>query len=235
MGKNPSFPRIIEFNGLPGSGKTTIALILKELIEDRINTQALREYYRYSFQANPYSMFLSPSYYFTISKVRYYSKFFKDNRSLPVDLNVTKYLRMYKQFISDYNDGILVIDEGIVQMLISVAYDQLISNMNPLSQVISSLQLNKLPILFVNCNLDEESTAYRIKNRLPNGCRLENLSNEKMQSTLITQSNNFDVLRSQLFHCYTDMLSLDIYTSVKPENNAALVLDFLQSRYANEV
>ena len=61
MAISSSKPIVVEFNGLPGSGKTTIARILQEKLK-QAGIPTISRYARHRFLNNVYSIWLSPKY-----------------------------------------------------------------------------------------------------------------------------------------------------------------------------
>ena len=115
---------IVEFNGLPGTGKTTISRLLAENLVKEYD-KVFCGYYRHSYQDYTYSMFMSPSYYCRALSIYRYSRCFITPKSIRYSLVPLKYIRMYEHFVKDKVNGGLIIDQGFIQGLISLAHNEL--------------------------------------------------------------------------------------------------------------
>ena len=192
-------PLIVEFNGLPGSGKTTLANMLKSKFE-ALGLPVHTRYYRYPLPKRRYLPLIMPRYYGLLFDINRLSKTLSSKKELYIKLSFINYIQMYRDFITDKKDEIMIVDQGLIQSLISLAYDDIINNVHPLKHLLYDSKLFDLPILFVNCYLEPEESHNRIKTRplKKGGFRLEYVDDNKILDILRTQENNFNIIRKEI-------------------------------------
>lgn len=229
MADASSKPRIIEFNGLPGTGKTTLARLVGDLMKNEPDVYGpiYYSYYRYKFQKNRYSMLLSPGYYVLIYKLWKYSRLFKTPRRLDYCLHALKFVRMFRQFLKDVPNGILIIDQGVIQGLISIGHDELFPSEVGIVDIISNCNIEKMPILIVNCSCDYTDNIERLLNRHNQNSRVQKYSLEDMKNLLILQTCNFNTLRQLLTDNYPSLVELDINTNISTDENVKKIIDYM--------
>lgn len=227
-------PIIVEFNGLPGSGKTSLANLFRTELES-LGVKVFTKYYKYTIPNRRYLPLFMPKYYRVLYNVDRLSRTFPTSKELYLKLSFVNFIHMYNTFISDSNSGVLLIDQGIVQALLSLAYDDLFPDSIETQKMIRSLledcHLFNLPIFFINCSTSVELSKDRIRSRpRKNGAfRLESVENDSdLTDILKIQDNNLKNLRNILKdmapnRCF--YLNMDNPLNV----NVALLSSFLKS------
>ena len=175
---------IIEFNGLPGSGKTTVAKILKKKLEEKYGVEVRSHYERKTWHRNVYSILLCPRYYKLLISINNYSKLFFKKKAFVRRLKIANFVREYRNFLSDNNRSVLLIDQGIIQAVISLAHQDKLPSPDSLGDVVCKIGIATLPIVIVNCNLSPEISAERVKTRPSNGCRVEKMDEQDLLDSL---------------------------------------------------
>lgn len=217
---------IIEFNGLPGTGKTTISRLLAENLVKEYD-MVFCGYNRHSYHDYTYSMFMSPLYYSRALKFFSYSRYFVTPRSIRYSLVPLKYLRMYDFFVKDKNNGGLIIDQGFIQGLISLAHNELFPHTKSLGYLLRTSGLNDLPIVIVNCNCSLDRTIDRLLTRPVQGSRLQLMNKEELKVTMTVQEHNLQTLRSLLIETCPNTKCVTIDTELSPEYNVGLIKNCL--------
>lgn len=225
---------IIEFNGLPGSGKTTISKILKEKLTKDYGIEVKSRYARRSRHRKAYSILLCPRYYRLLISLNKYSKLYGTKRSFVRRLSIANFVREYYNFVFDNKKCALLIDQGIVQGIISFAHQDSLTTSEYLDDVLLNCGFEKLPIVIVNCNIDIEEAVKRLNQRPQNGCRVEKMSKENMLQTMKTQCRNFSIIRSLLESKFSQLIMIDINTDAFPEENAYRIIHAIQSKLISE-
>lgn len=206
-------PVIIEFNGLPGSGKTTIARALGNSIESMGMTVSYH-YYRHNYQMYPKSILLSPKYIPVVKALSDYARLLPNRQYMPRVLTMVNFLRMYRNFIKDRGSDFLLIDQGIIQSFISLAHQDQLKKSPRLEKAFKCMHLDNLPVLFVNCNVREDTSNARIISRSSNGCRVESMTDEARHRTLKMQEDNFSYLREVIKESLTSYIDINTDNSV---------------------
>lgn len=216
-------PIIIEFNGLPGSGKTTVAKALQNKLEsEKVST--LFWYDRKWTIRNPRSMYIYPKYWRIIKDgFRYAKTLNKDDFSYRI-VSMVRFIRMYRDYITDRPVDILLIDQGVIQSFISLAHTECLLDSNILTTFISHMHLEDLPLILVNCNVREDISNRRIISRPSNGCRVETMSDSTRKQTLRTQIDNFCFIRDKVKEVCPLAVTVDINTEDTIENSVNCIM-----------
>ncbi len=227
-------PIILEFNGIPGTGKTTIANELSKLLEHEGFSVKLMYYHRiweryhYPFLIIPFSPHLYKLVCMFSNSIK---PFRKRTHQSSVLFFVRNYIKAQKYCDSDF----LLIDQGIVQDLNTIAWlDRLLDfNKKKLSTVIEAIK--KKGVLFhrIDCLNNIELSMERIKKRPPKNHYFEDIPSEQLNEALLTQSANFNYIRSICNEVLTNQKVITIDTSLLPKENALIIKDFVCSILEN--
>lgn len=220
---------IIEINGLPGIGKTTVAKALGSILEENKR----KCIYRYETQKSFVERYIgylfdgSIPLYFLLSK---YVKTFENDRMnrIRIASTVVFYYRMYRDFEKKHLDEIMIIDQGIVQALISIAYASAIPSFFELEAIIEYIE-KKVHFLRIDCINAISISNDRIITRNTSAGRLDVLKEEKRVSVLEIQKHNFKVVRAVSDRISANLLT-PIDTQSRPEVNAELIVGVLREK-----
>ncbi|MBD5136085.1 MAG: hypothetical protein HDT39_09030 [Lachnospiraceae bacterium] len=199
MGRNISKTIIIELNGCCGCGKSTLAAVLGNMFKDKK--------IRYITLNNLLDRNRTKWYHNLPGKNRELGyKLFRYSCSiLPVRFDRMKYfkhvLNIYnaiEQVTEEHEYDIILLDEGILQGLSSIAYQDIICKREVTKQIINLLYKDK-EYYVVNCNLDYEELLFRINKRKRNAGRIDQYKEAgELESILKSQYKNLSRLRSLL-------------------------------------
>ena len=218
---------IIEFNGLPGTGKTTVAGNLKmRLIERGILCHT-------SFQSKKtLKNFLSDVLeYMKIKCIlkNYINSFAFNHNRHSRDKMIGQFFRSYKAFLKT-KGMILIKDQGFVQALLSIAHLDTITNIHHIEVFGDYLRTHKIYFLRVDCISDKDISYERIQNRESNKARLDNMPSSELEEALVIQSKNLSIIRAAFDNVLNDkknILVIDTKNSVK--KNTDIILQRIDS------
>jgi hypothetical protein len=195
---------IIEFIGLPGSGKSFYSNRLKILIEKESTSCDIytRDTVDYSIlKLLDYASFFWRTRYFSlvimlalIFNIRYDIK-----KTYTLFLGVKETFKLYTYIYKNNKNSIYILDEGINQRLISIFFFNNFFFNKGLFKVSLKLLNNKsLPDYLVYIDRDIEQSLKQAKKRL-NGLpyRFRNFKNSKLHTVFYNQISGFDMLLQQ--------------------------------------
>lgn len=200
MGQVSGKPLIIEFNGIPGSGKTTTAIEVRKCLRDmKIKEISSRKIVRYRAKWKDFiSSKETRSVYIVFLKVYFLIRPMTWERLKFMNLTFNYWLGVKNaQSPKNRKSGICILDQGIIQGFVSMTYRGKIRNEKKFFQYIGQV-MNRLDnILCINCDIDVDVSIERIRaRRLSNNGRLEQLRNDyELKKILIEQNRQFSNIR----------------------------------------
>lgn len=215
---------IIEFNGLPGTGKSTIANYVESVLKGQ-GCVVYREYFCNQHQRNNKSLFFSMRWIMVISRLYLLSLSIKPlkNRINGV-IAFAKYLRMYYVFYKKETNAILITDEGIIQAITSIFHLDRLEDDSIVKKILNWVNDRGMLIFRVDCKSDVELSSSRIEQRGLTGARLDSLEPKKRIDALMTQAANLDVIRSLTSEAL-DWSAIAIDASLSPGYNAQIICE----------
>jgi len=218
MESNSGEPIIIEFNGLPGCGKSTISKQLKKELED-LGHDVYLTYKRKYTPHNIYWILLNPKYWKIVFFTIRYSRLFIKRRPLIRLVQIAGFIRKYNHFISDNQKGIMIIDQGIIQSIISLAHEDKLIESTRLTRLIKVSGINTMPLHLINCHINPDVAESRMVNRPYNGARIGRLSKEERSKAIEIQKQNLSFIRNQIRTSFPNVSQIDINTECSVETN----------------
>ena len=224
---------IIEFNGLPGCGKTTIA----EALLKRLN--AYKATVLYDIPGGIIHRLFKAFVDGSIPFILYCLLILKDFKSST--FSEKKYYLMtayghYQQYLHfmNYSDKrYLVVDQGLVQDIISFAFRDKLENEKYVEQLINfCLKKYNGSLLVVNCSVSVETSLQRISKRgKTDGSRLDRIyreSPEKAVETLMVQQSNFSCIR-QILNAIGKDEQVFVDCNAEAEYNSGLIVEAIKT------
>lgn len=231
MGRNSQPKLILEFNGLPGSGKSTISSELESLFNNN-GISSIRSYYSKGFHRNNKTLFLNPKWCYVIICLFFFAmKVYprKDRKSGVIAF--VSYLRMYTDYLRAAQDTILIADEGLVQAITSFFHLDAISSHRQIERFLSFIKKDKIEFIRVDCQNEIDIAFSRIKGRGETGARLDVMEGKELMEALVVQSDNLRLIRDIFSNAlYQRVIHID--TKLSPAFNASVIYNEL-SLYIN--
>lgn len=205
-------PIILEFFGLPGSGKTTIALLLKDRLQDAGYDTAAKPGLANWVQQTPLLkktslLFSHPIY--TLRGLSVLSPWFltsfdnsMDNKMLFRWLTSSLYL---DAFVKNQTPNICILDQWSVQMLWSAFYEQNLPGQELFNRYISYAEAF-LPRKYIFFKLRPEVASLRIVNRKNGDSRLDGLKPDVVTQKLLVSEALINKLAEALNQNDCDVL-----------------------------
>lgn len=217
---------IVEFNGLAGLGKTTVANILKEdLSKDGYKVIGQ---YRHGFLQAKHPISCIPYSFSLYRKVKRYADSivpFRKNRKYVYWTN--HYVRMYKSIERYTGADFAIIDEAIIQFLVAMGLNDHFPQSELMDDVVEKIKQMGVSFVRVDCENHIESSYERIKSRPPKGMYYENWSKEELIGQLQAESYNFEYLRKVFSKVYPEQTVIKIDTLDSPKENARIIKEII--------
>lgn len=200
-------PIVIEFNGLPGCGKSTTARALKDRL-NKLHHTSVTSYYKTSLYKKKIVQLFWHKNIVLIFRLLRLALLQKDvYAALPGLLAICRYNQMYHMYAKNRND-VLLIDQGIAQGFLSMSHTNHFARPDLIEKIASTLNLQDIKFVMVNCDISVEESLCRIQKRHTNGGRLDNMDNIDLTNALKVQDMNLRTIRS----CLTRKMPLDSIT-----------------------
>ena len=220
---------IIEFNGLPATGKTTIANALVSLLEED-GIKCVRHFLKHKWQRNGRTVFLSPKLMRLFVLLKRFAGNIKPRRNRFTHIMGEMYhYRSYCDFLYDHEEKrVFIVDQGLIQSIISIAHTDKILDEGALKKVVSYYSANNIEFFSVNCKVDPNLSFERIRNRPDNTARMHQIPREQLLQAMRMQADNFDMVR----RCFADQLNVkvvNIETELDPSENARIIYNSIKN------
>lgn len=217
--------KIIEFNGCCGCGKSTLAavlgkrfkentiryLTLSELLNQNISYQNIFDYKHIVFELLKFCFTILP---FRLNRIHYFKHVLKLHIAIELVIKEGRY---------DY----ILLDEGIVQGLSSIAYTDIITK-KAFAKSVTRFMFKDQDYFIVNCNLDYNELLRRINIRKRNVGRIDQyFDRNEMLSVLKSQYKNLTRLRGILPN---NVEIIDLNMDCETKDNVEVILDKIERK-----
>ncbi len=214
------YPLIVEFNGLPGSGKTTTSNCLtKKLEEAGINVENLSDLIK-KYKIGKAKAIIKLLKDGKILLLLYLFCFFISFKSFRLRRlkhvkNICLYYVAYAEACNKSKKTVLVIDQGIIQAIVSVAHLDHLREKNKLKKIFYTLG-EKFNYLCVSCISNEEISSQRVIKREINQGRFDRMEKKDLINNLRIQNRTFTNVRKWLAESRTiSQIEIDMKNQVK--------------------
>lgn len=225
---------IIEFNGIPGSGKTTLSNDLIADLKDSENSieslkkllkkpskRNIRQLISFLIKIKPSS--LKAGYYVLMDLFRN-KKIDKDNLLRIYALIIV--FDFYQKKGSKDLKEIIVADDGIIQQVISLYFGSELRLDQYLTKFIKYTKKRIPNLIIININLNIDQTFNRLKKRNSNISRIQTVDEITALQILRVQENNFKEIRKIINEVGIE--SFDITTEISRESNVMLLENYIK-------
>ena len=141
------------------------------------------------------------------------------------------FYEMYKDFLANCNRGVLIMDQGIFQNVISSIHLDKEIDVDKLRNLLYAYKKTGVIFLRIDCNLDIESISERIINRTHGESRVDLIDENERVKILIQQANLFRVVRDCFLVYYSTCQSFSIDTKCSVEDNAGKLVSIIKSHF----
>ena len=203
---------ILEFNGLPGSGKTTVSERFKELYGEELDID--RKFNCYDSGKSGWRCYLSfivkGDLIQLFNLVRYSLSLKRPGLFMHILRSVYIFSISYRRFVEQKKEKWMISDQGIVQAVISMCYPQEFKG-GKLPEKILKRMFSKYNIVVVNCISDTEISTERILSRKKQTKgRLDKLDEAQLRKALEIQENSFECVRGILNRINVKQIDIDM-------------------------
>lgn len=226
---------IIEFNGIPGSGKTTLTNdLIIDLKKNEDSIEILKKRLKKPSKKNARQLIgfllgIKPSSikagYFVFMDLFKNKKINKENLLRIYSLIIV--FDFYQKQCRLDNEEIIVADDGIIQQIISLYYGSELRLDHDLTKLIKYIKKRIPNLMIININLSIDQTLKRLKQRNSNISRIQTVDEITALQILRVQENNFKKIRNVINEVGIE--NFDIATEVSREINLVLIEKFIKA------
>lgn len=216
---------IIEFNGLPGTGKTTIATHLKKMLDEAgIHNEFYGRIPCYSKKENfNLALKYGKKFSFEFFKFVLCRDWNVTKNRIKIAISVIAYYNFYFRCNKEKTPQVLLIDQGIIQGLISVAHTDEIKKKKRIDKIIKTIK--NLDIRYISSIANAEISKERLVHRENGGSRFDKMNEIEREKNLYAQQKNFEIIRSSINEVIDSKYLIEIDTSIEPQQNAKIIFD----------
>lgn len=218
---------IVEFNGLTGLGKTTVA---KALIDEltKQGSRVIDKSYRYCYfhsMHHPFPELFSPHLYWLVES---FARSLTPQKKRSHVNKISYYAQKYKSIIKHSHADFAIIDEAIIQFFAAIAFNDIIPVSEKVDVIIKKLKKLNIDFIRVDCVPNVIEAEKRIMSRPSKKLKVERMPKDDRLHKLETEAANIDYLRSVFSKVYKNQHVITIDTTkTSPLDNARVVMDFI--------
>lgn len=223
----------VDFNGIPGCGKSTICKkTIRKLEENKLTVRFLQDdIKRYSLKKimMPFLILhetLQGGGGIVIKYIKLYNSLPKKTRQKEkVIFEALKNYMLARKITRECDADYVFSDQCIIQNLLSCFHDQKIENMSIIRDIIEQVLVDFEEFIRVDVNVDIEVSKSRIIERNAKGGRLDRIDKQCLLPILSIQKENLKKIRL----CGSGMKSLAINSYNEADKNAEYIVESVLS------
>lgn len=195
---------VLEFNGLPGSGKTTVSdNLVKKIKENNKNVITLSDVL-YNTTLPFYNRYIQlvisllswRDFIINLYTIRLFLRFRINKESI---IFLTRFIILNHKLgrmIKKNNYDVLILEEGIIQYLTSIPHDKRVCR-DKVTKALCLLLKNKFSdIVHIQCEIDINNCVKRIQSRKNPNNRFDQVEGKKLFKLLKVKEYNLNIVRS---------------------------------------
>lgn len=236
MGKHlKKFPLIIEFNGLPGSGKTTLSSHIADYLnKNNIRCLLYQDYLKLNSRKS--KVLKVSNFLFELMKPSnwpfiYYSTSFLKSAGLWSRDRISRLRSMFymymniKKLIKKESIDVIIIDQGVIQTIISILFLKNLSCEEQVNKILECLSETITKFCIINVHVDVDLVSQRIVKRQKMSSRIDRMNEEEARDYLLANSRNFNKIRKIISEINIQHLNIDTFLDVK--KNSRIITDWI--------
>ncbi len=225
--KNTERTIIVEFNGLPGLGKTTVAnALINNLIECGSTVDnGTNRYSRLQTRRSPVPELFNLDLY---RQVVNYAKTIPPLERNRKHLNWVNYFAWkYKLIEKKCEADFAIIDEGILQFFASIAHPDNMPQSSQVDAIVGKLKDLGISFIRVDCVNHVDEAVSRVISRPARGLAFESMSPNYLYESMKNWAANLDYLKTVFSRIYNDQKVVTIDTKDSVEKNVSIIKGYL--------
>lgn len=214
---------ILEFNGLPGLGKTTVAeALLNELKNSGYDVEDWKKKYCWlQKKHSPLPELYNLGLYHLVAK---YAKLIPPINQKRKHLNWTnfyvwKYKTIEKYSVADFT----IIDEGIIQFFVSIAHPNVMPHIDLAEEVVRKIKRMGVSFVRIDCVNHVDEAATRVLSRPSRGLAFEKMNQNDLHDSMNNWAINLNYVRSLFSRVFDNQTVVTIDTKECIEKNVQII------------
>lgn len=210
---------ILELNGLPGCGKTTI---INEIIDNfrkaDMNVKSLDEVIKYKQKEIETKITQLICSFFTMKNLKF--NFYIIILMFKIGLSLDRVRFSMRLIKLNYQIGrikksekvdLMILDEGYIQFITSIPHNKQFNDGKTLRNICQFIENEHPDLRLVNCKISTEIAINRAQNRSSSSSRFDKLDTNKLSKLMIIKQNNLERIQNQF--------SEEIQTNIRLEED----------------
>lgn len=225
---------IVEFNGLPGLGKTTVAnILIDELRKDgfKVIDRKYNKNILWKIAAHFPKIYNLDLYRI----VKEYAETIPSTGGKRTHVDWTnRYALKFWLMKSFSGADYAIIDEALIQFLVAMGFKDRMPESDKAEAIVRKIKEMGIDFIRVDCVNNVEEASKRLLARPSRGLVFEKMNSEELLATLETEKANFEFLRKIFSKIYENQQVIEIGAQEEPRKNAMIIKEAITKFHINE-